>query len=123
MAKILIADDERTLVNIIRINLEIEGFEVDSVYDGQEALEMIEKSNYDLLILDVMMPNLSGISLATKLRKDPQKKSIPIIFLTAKVQETDIKAGLSVGDKYITKPFEPQFLAKEVKTLLRQKKG
>lgn len=122
MAKILIADDERPLVNIVRINLEIEGFEVDSAFDGVEALEKIEKEKYDLFILDWMMPKLDGLTLAKKLRSNPQTKAIPILFLTAKAQEADVKDGLAIGDKYITKPFDPQTLISEVKALLRKRK-
>ena len=116
--KILVCDDDKDIVEAIKIYLSGEGFEVFGTYDGYEALEVMEKENVDLLILDVMMPGLDGIRTTLKIR---ETSSIPIIILSAKTEDTDKILGLNIGaDDYLTKPFNPLELVARVKSHLRR---
>ena len=101
--QILVVDDDREIVNAIAINLQNEGYEVLTAYDGLQALDLISTQTVHLIILDVMMPNLDGLSTTLKVREE---KNIPIIILSAKSEDTDKILGLSMGaDDYVTKPF------------------
>lgn len=121
--RILVVDDEDTLCEIMRLNLEIEGFEADVVHSAEEALEM-DLSQYSLLLLDVMMGEMSGFDLARIMRRDPELAKIPIIFLTAKDSEDDMVAGLGIGgDDYISKPYSVRNVMARVKALLRRSNG
>ena len=118
MATILVCDDDKQIVDAIDIYLTGEGFEVIKAYDGAEALELLESSPVDLMILDVMMPGLDGIRTTLKVR---ETSSIPIIILSAKSEDTDKILGLNIGaDDYITKPFNPLELVARVKSQLRR---
>ena len=98
-------DDEQDLCEILKFNLETEGYNVDTAYSAEKVLEM-EVKQYDLLLLDVMMEGMSGFALAKKLKSEPSTANIPIIFLTAKDTENDIVTGFNIGaDDYISKPF------------------
>lgn len=121
--KVLIVDDEKDIVELITYNLKKEGFVTDSAPDGETALAKIKKGNYDLVILDLMLPGLQGIELCRILRNDPATSSLPVIMLTAKGEEVDKVLGLEMGaDDYITKPFSPRELVARANAVLRRAK-
>lgn len=121
--KILIVDDENDIIELLSYNLGKEGFDVSSASDGEEALKKIRNETFDLAVLDLMLPGLQGIELCRILRNDPKTESLPIIMLTAKVEELDRILGLEMGaDDYITKPFSPRELVSRVKAVLRRTK-
>ena len=110
MYNILVCDDDKEIVEAIEIYLTQEGYRILKAYDGTEALEMLEREEVHLLLLDVMMPKLDGIRATLKIR---EKNSIPIIILSAKSEDADKILGLNVGaDDYVTKPFSPLELVK-----------
>lgn len=120
MAKILIVDDERDIVELISYNLSREGFAVVKAYDGETALRLLRQKP-DLLILDLMLPHMSGIDVCKTIRSDSAFAHIPIIMLTAKADETDKIIGLEIGaDDYITKPFSIRELVARVRAVLRR---
>ncbi len=120
--RILVIDDEESLCEILKFNLEREGYTVDTAYSAEEALAMDIKS-YNLLILDVMMGELSGFGLAKILRKRPETESLPIIFCTARDAEDDKIKGLDIGaDDYISKPFSIAEVMARVRSVLRRSK-
>ena len=115
---ILVVDDDREIVRAIALNLESEGYTVFKAYDGMEALDLAMTKDIHLIIIDVMMPRLDGLSAIMKIR---EKKNLPIIVLSAKSENSDKVIGLSMGaDDYITKPFNPLELVARVKTQLRR---
>ena len=115
---VLVVDDDRDIVKAIGINLENEGYGVIPAYDGMQALEIINSNSIQLIILDIMMPRLDGLSATMKIRQD---KNIPIIILSARSEDTDKILGLSIGaDDYVTKPFNPLELMARVKSQLRR---
>ncbi|MDB3892390.1 phosphate regulon transcriptional regulator PhoB [Alphaproteobacteria bacterium] len=119
--RILIADDEPNQLELLNFNLEQAGFEVVRASDGQQAIDMIEEQRPDLIILDWMMPQLSGIDVCRKLRANRQTKSLPVIILSARGEESDRTLGLDIGaDDYISKPFSPRELVARVNALLRR---
>lgn len=113
MYNILVCDDDKEIVEAIEIYLTQEGYRILKAYDGTEALEMLEREEVHLLLLDVMMPKLDGIRATLKIR---EKNSIPIIILSAKSEDADKILGLNVGaDDYVTKPFSPlELVAREI---------
>jgi DNA-binding response OmpR family regulator len=116
--RILVVDDEQDLCEILLYNLKAAGFQAETAYSGEEAMEK-EPSRYDLLILDVMMPGMSGFELAERLKADVQTSHIPIIFLTAKDTEDDTLQGFGLGaDDYVTKPFSVREVVARVKAVL-----
>ncbi|MBI5181853.1 MAG: response regulator [Nitrospirae bacterium] len=122
--KILVADDNRNIVELVKMEFEILDYDVVTAFDGEDALKKIEKEDPDLVILDVMMPKINGFDICMKLRDNPKYKDIPIVMLTAKSQEKDKFWGRQVGaDEYVTKPFEPEVLEQIVHNLLVQKKS
>ncbi len=119
--KILIVDDEPDLAELVSYNLKKEGFEVSSASDGEEALKKIRKGNFNLVILDLMLPGIQGMELCRILRNDTKTKHLPIIMLTAKGEDVDKILGLEMGaDDYIAKPFSPRELVARVKAVLRR---
>lgn len=115
---ILVVDDDREIVKAIAILLEKEGYVVLRAYDGLEALDMLASNQVQLLIMDVMMPRLDGLSAVMKIR---EKRNLPIIVFSAKSEDSDKVLGLSMGaDDYVTKPYNPQELAARVKSHLRR---
>ena len=121
MAKILVVDDEPDAVELIEFNLRNAGFEVVTAADGAEALRKARATLPDLILLDVMLPEVDGLAVCKLLRHDPNTTSIPIIMLTAKAAEIDRVVGLELGaDDYVTKPFSPRELVLRVKGLLRR---
>ena len=118
--KILVVDDEETLCEALRFNLEAEGYEVDTAHSSEEVLSM-DISGYDLILLDIMMGAISGMQLTKILKANPATASIPIIFCTAKDSENDMVDGLETGaDDYITKPYSLRNVLARVKTVLRR---
>ncbi len=120
--RVLVVDDERDLVELIGLNLQRNGYEVITAHDGNTGLEMARKQAPDLIIMDVMMPGMSGRDVTMQLKGDSQTASIPILMLTAKTEETDIIVGLSMGaDDYVTKPFSMKVLMARIAAVLRRK--
>lgn len=118
MAKILVCDDDKDIVEAIDIYLTQEGYEVLKAYDGDEAIKVLKSNEVDLLIMDVMMPRLDGIRATLKIREN---MSLPIIILSAKSEDADKILGLNIGsDDYMTKPFNPLELVARVKSQLRR---
>jgi len=121
MKKMLVVDDEPDIVDLVSYNLKKEGFDVSSASDGEEALSMIRKGDFDFLVLDLMLPGIQGMELCRILRNDPKTARIPIIMLTAKGEEIDRILGLETGaDDYMTKPFGPRELIARVKAVMRR---
>ena len=118
MYNILICDDEKDIVNALKIYLTNDNYKLFEAYDGLEALDVIENEEIDIVLLDIMMPRLDGISVLAKVR---EKYNMPVILLTAKSEDTDKILGLNVGaDDYITKPFNPLEVAARVNSQLRR---
>lgn len=118
--RILVVDDEEDLCEILKFNLEIEGYDVDTAFSAQDALKL-DISSYNLLLLDVMMGEISGFKLANMLRKNEKTAKMPIIFLTAKDTENDLLTGFNLGaDDYISKPFSIRQVVARVKAVLRR---
>lgn len=118
-AKVLIVDDEIDLVRLVRYNLEKEGMHVLTAYEGRSALALIREHYPDLLILDLMLPDISGIKLCQQIKHDPALREIPIIMLTARSSEHDRVSGFEAGaDDYVVKPFSPKELVLRVKAML-----
>lgn len=116
--KILVVDDEKTLVKGMKFNLENEGYEVECAYDGAAALELAREGRFDLIILDVMMPEMDGLEACMKIR---EFSNVPIIMLTAKSEVFDRIQGLEMGaDDYIVKPFEMKELIARINAVLRR---
>ncbi len=119
--RILLVEDDANLVELIRYNLDKEGFDVVSTPDGEEALVLAEEDRPDVVVLDWMIANLSGIEVCRRLRRAPETASLPIIMLTARAEEGDRVRGLETGaDDYVTKPFSPRELVARVRALLRR---
>ena len=119
--KILLVEDDANLVELIRYNLEKEGFDVVTTPDGEEALVLAEEDRPDVVVLDWMIANLSGIEVCRRLRRAPETAGLPIIMLTARAEESDRVRGLETGaDDYVTKPFSPRELVARVRALLRR---
>ena len=118
MANILICDDERDIVSALKIYLSSEGYTLFEAYTGREALEVVKKHDIHLILMDIMMPEMDGISATAKLR---ETCNVPIILLTAKSEDTDKVLGLNMGaDDYITKPFNPMEVLARVRSQLRR---
>ena len=118
MYNILICDDEKDIVSALKIYLANDDYHLFEAYNGRQALEVIEKEELHLILLDIMMPELDGIQVLTQMRRT---KNIPVIFLTAKGEDTDKILGLNLGaDDYVTKPFNPVELLARVKSQLRR---
>ncbi|MDY6795800.1 MAG: response regulator [Actinomycetota bacterium] len=117
--RVLIVDDDATMVNLLSTILEIDGFETIKALSGEEALEMVFKEPPDLVLLDIMMPEMDGFEVLAKLRSDQSTKRMPIIMLTARTDDKDIFEGWRRGaDEYITKPFDPSELVETIKMVL-----
>jgi two-component system phosphate regulon response regulator PhoB len=120
-AHILIVEDESALSTLLAYNLEKEGFTVCVAADGEQALEAVAEEPPDLVLLDWMLPHLSGIEICRRIRRDPATRDLPVIMLTAKGEEADRIRGLDTGaDDYVTKPFSPAELIARVRALLRR---
>ncbi len=119
--KILIVEDEKDIVKMLDYNLKKEGFRTVSCNDGERALDLANREHPDLILLDLMLPNLDGLEVCKELKKQDKTASIPVIILTAKAQESDKIVGLELGaDDYVTKPFSPRELIARIKAVLRR---
>lgn len=124
MQRVLVVDDNKETVRAVRVYLEREGFEVFSAYDGETALHMLRREHPDLVVLDLMLPDRDGLDITRIVRKDATLHQIPIIMLTARVEDEDRIIGLEIGaDDYISKPFNPREVAARVRSVLRRSKG
>lgn len=120
--RVLVVDDEPDLRELVRVNLAQAGFEVELAEAGREALERLRPTPPDLMVLDLMLPDLSGTDVCRQVRQDPELQHLPIIMLTAKADEVDRVVGLELGaDDYITKPFSPRELTLRVQAVLRRR--
>ncbi|MEJ2286788.1 MAG: response regulator transcription factor [Desulfobacterales bacterium] len=121
--KILVVDDEEDILELVRYNLSREGYRVTGTLTGEDALRKVRSDAFDLIILDLMLPGMDGLAFTKTLKNDSRLRSIPIIMLTAKGEESDIVAGLELGaDDYITKPFSPKVMIARVRAVLRRHK-
>ena len=116
--KILTCDDEKPIVRLLQVNFERQGYEVVVAYNGAECLEKVASEKPDLIVLDVMMPGMSGFEVLEKLKSNPDTNSIPVIMLTARAQDVDVLRGWQSGvELYLTKPFNPMELIAFVKRI------
>lgn len=119
--KILVIDDEMNIIKLIKMNLEMNGFQAEYGLTGKEAIDLAKSKKPDLMIVDLMLPDMDGFEVCRSIRLDNKLKNIPIIILTAKVEETDKVIGLELGaDDYITKPFSVRELIARIKAVLRR---
>jgi len=119
--RVLVVDDDRVIQQLLEVNLDLEGYEVvGSAGDGLQALEMAKKLNPDLILLDIMMPKLDGLEVCRRLKADPKLAKIPVVLLSARAQDMDVREGLEIGaDAYLTKPFDPVELLEVVGRLVK----
>ncbi|MFN2389453.1 MAG: response regulator transcription factor [Actinomycetota bacterium] len=118
--RILVCDDDPSILTFVEVNLELEGYEVYSASGGEEAVRIATSERPDLVILDVMMPRMDGYEACERLKQDDSTKDIPVIFLSARAQQADIERGQACGvSDYITKPFDPMELLEVVQRLVR----
>jgi len=123
MPKILVVDDEKNIIELLKFNLEREGFQVVAALDGGEALKKAQEEKPDLIILDIMLPVMDGLEVCRLLNQKVETRNIPVIMLSAKGDELDKILGLEIGaDDYVTKPFSPRELVARVKVRLRRLK-
>jgi DNA-binding response OmpR family regulator len=115
---VLVVDDDPVIVKLLQVNFEMEGYVVLTAGDGEQGLERARQEHPDIVILDVMMPKLDGFEVARLLKADPSTRQIPVLLLSAKAQTSDIQAGQSLADDYITKPFDPLELLDRVASLV-----
>ncbi len=122
--KILVVDDEAYIVHILEFSLGMEGYEVITAYDGEEAISKAERENPDLIVLDIMMPKLDGYETCRRLKSIGKTKSIPVILLSAKGRSMDQRVGMDAGaDEYITKPFSPRKLVERISSHISRAKA
>jgi len=120
---VLVVEDHPLIAELVETRLRIEGFKATKCLGGREALERIAKEPFDLVILDIMMPDIDGYEVLASIRNNPATKTLPVIFLTARTSQEDIDRGLRLGaNQYITKPFSGAELAQTVKILLQERK-
>lgn len=121
---VLVVEDEEDIMEVIRFNLEKEGYEVNQALSGEKALQVIENNLPSLILLDLMLPGINGLDLCRIFKQNDRTKAIPVIMLTAKSEDADIVAGLEMGaEDYITKPFSPRVLVARVRTILRRRES
>ena len=119
---VLVVEDEDDIRELVSYNLLKEGYQVASVSSGEEALEVAADKRIDLIVLDLMLPGIDGLTVCRKLKQEPTTTALPIVMLTAKGEEADVVAGLNLGaDDYITKPFSPRVLTARIRAVLRRK--
>ncbi len=107
--RVLVVDDDRVIQQLLEVNLELEGYQVaGTASDGQQAMKMARDLSPDLILLDIMMPKMDGLEVCRQLKADPKLSKIPVVLLSARAQDMDIREGLEIGaDAYLTKPFDP----------------
>ncbi len=116
--RVLVVDDDAVIRQLIVVNLELEGYDVHTAEDGQDALEKIKGVDPKVVTLDIMMPRLDGWETAARLRADPETEHVKVVLLSARAQEADLRRGHGIGvDAYLTKPFDPDDLVETVRRL------
>jgi two-component system alkaline phosphatase synthesis response regulator PhoP len=120
--RILVVDDEEDISELVRYNLVSAGFVVVLAVTGENAVQLARREHFDLVVLDLMLPGISGIEVARMLKFDPRTQNLPIVMLTARGEEADVVAGLALADDYVTKPFSPKILGARISAVLRRKK-
>lgn len=121
MVKVLVVDDDPVILELLRFNFEMEGFEVVSACDGRAGFDRAVADTPDLVISDIMMPNVDGLEMLQQLRAEPGTAELPVVLLSAKAQQNEVQRGLDLGaDDYVTKPFDPLELLDRVNELLAQ---
>jgi CheY-like chemotaxis protein len=119
VATVLAVDDDQVIRGLLQVNLEMEGHDVVTAVDGRDALAKVAEHHPDLILLDIMMPHVSGWDVLEQLKADPATADIPVVFLSARAMEADIRKGQALGvDRYVTKPFDPIDLMDLVSELL-----
>jgi len=119
MPKVLVIDDDPVIVQLLRVNFEIEGFEVLSAGDGFEGITLARDEQPDVILCDIMMPRKDGLQVVTELKSGPSTRALPVILLSAKAQNAEVQQGLDAGaDDYVTKPFDPLELVDRVNAVL-----
>ena len=119
--RVLVVDDDENIVQLVKMYLERDGYDVAAAHDGQEALELARRTRPDVVVLDLMLPGLSGLDVCRQLQRE---SSVPIIMLTARTTEADKLTGLDLGaDDYVTKPFSPRELLARIRAVLRRVQG
>lgn len=122
MPRVLVVDDDPQVLRLLRVNFELEGYDVASAANGEEALAAIASQAPDVLVCDIMMPGIDGLEVVRRLRADPNTASLPVVMVSAKAQRADLAQGEQAGaDAYVTKPFDPQDLIDAVDRLLKRK--
>jgi two-component system phosphate regulon response regulator PhoB len=120
--KILLVEDEEDILELVRYNLDREGYRVNAVATGEKALKALKEETYDLVVLDLMLPGVDGLEVCKSIKSDPETGDVPVIMLTARSEEADVVTGLELGaDDYITKPFSPRVLTARLRAVLRRK--
>jgi CheY-like chemotaxis protein len=121
MARVLIVDDDPVILELVAINFELEGHEVSTAANGPDAMEQARTWAPDAIVLDVMMPGLSGFEVCHQLRDDPSTTNIPVVLLSARALGRDVEEGLAAGAAaYVTKPFDPLELVEQIEHLVRE---
>jgi CheY-like chemotaxis protein len=121
VARVMAVDDDHVIRGLLEVNLEMEGHEVVTAVDGHDALVKVGSTRPDLILLDVMMPNVNGWQVAEELKGNPMTRHIPIVFLSARAMEADVRKGTALGvQAYVTKPFDPIDLMELVNRLLSE---
>jgi len=121
--RVLVIDDDPVILELLRINFEIEGFEVISACDGQEGLRRAGVDHPDVILSDIMMPRLDGLQLLARLRGDPATADVPVVLLSAKAQRAEVDRGMALGaDDYVTKPFDPLELLDRVNAAMDKRR-
>ncbi|WP_417911101.1 response regulator transcription factor [Candidatus Electronema sp. PJ] len=119
--KILLVEDAEDILELVRYHLAKEGYQVSCARSGEEALNAVRQTSFDLILLDLMLPGLDGLEVCRRLRRDAAMAHVPVIMLTAKSEETDMVVGLELGaDDYVTKPFSPRVLTARIRAALRR---
>ncbi|MFZ9688535.1 MAG: response regulator [Phycisphaerales bacterium] len=120
-ASALIVEDENEIADLVKFHLEREGMQVSVARNGRKAIEMVQGAGYDLIVLDLMLPDLDGLEICRRLKGQDRTREIPVVMLTARGEESDIVAGLEMGaDDYVTKPFSPRVLMARLRNALRK---
>ena len=120
---ILVVEDEEDILELVSYNLQKEGYQITRAMSGEKALQSVEDDPPQMILLDLMLPEIDGLEVCRRLKRDPETGTIPIVMLTAKGEESDIIAGLEMGaDDYVTKPFSPRVLIARVRAVLRRQR-
>jgi two-component system phosphate regulon response regulator PhoB len=119
---ILVVDDEEDILELVRYNLQREGYQVETAVSGEKALKLARQQPPELIVLDLMLPGMDGLDVARHLKNDARCRQVPIVMLTAKGEEADVVTGLELGaEDYVTKPFSPRILVARIKAVLRRR--